>query len=152
MPAPGTGGRAGAPPRDGSAVVDGHDLRRDEALGGHTLERHVGRSDSQLAERLRREPQIAAASTYPDVATASRVVALALAASRDRVDVWARRIGARPNLVLNYYAPRAGPPLGRSLRRGDRVPRDCDRAIVVLRWHARQQRWYVLTSYPDVRR
>lgn len=129
----------------------GYDLAGDEALGGHTLARHVGRTDAQLAERLRREPHISAASTYADQATASRVVALALDASRDRVEAWSRRQGRRPNLVLNYTS-RDGPPIGRSLRRGSEVAMPCDRAIVVLRWHDRMRRWYVLTSYPETRR
>jgi hypothetical protein len=41
------------------------DLRADEALGGHTLARHVGKTDAELAARLKREPQISAASTTP---------------------------------------------------------------------------------------
>ncbi len=43
-----------------------YDLGRDEGLGGHTLARHVGRSDRELAARLRKERRIAAASTYVD--------------------------------------------------------------------------------------
>ena len=43
-----------------------YDLEADEALGGHTMARHVGRTDAQLAERLQRERDISAASTYTD--------------------------------------------------------------------------------------
>jgi hypothetical protein len=35
-------------------------------MGGHTLARHVGKTDAELIERLRREPQISSASTYTD--------------------------------------------------------------------------------------
>jgi len=63
-------------------MSDRYDLERDEKRGGHTLARHVGRSDADLGERLRRERQISAASTYTDRATAERVVALALAQQR----------------------------------------------------------------------
>ncbi len=133
-----------------SVAIDGYDLAGDEAIGGHTLERHVGRSDAELAERLRREPQISAVSTYPDQATAARVVALALEANRGRVSAWASRGGPRPNLVVTYDS-RAG-PIGRSLRRGQRTADACRRARVVLRWHDRRGRWYVLTSYPEAGR
>lgn len=133
----------------GSAPL--YDLQRDEALGGHTLARHVGRSDEQLMERLRREPQISAASTYSDVLTARRTIALVIAQSRGRIDQWEARRGGRPNLVLNYTL-RDGPPVGRSLTRGARVPRPCDSALVVLRWLERERRWIVLTSYPETRR
>ena len=46
-------------------------LSDDEARGGHTLARHVGKSDGELRARLERE-RIAAASTYTDLGTARR--------------------------------------------------------------------------------
>lgn len=128
-----------------------YDLQADERLGGHTLERHVGKTDEELALRLRREPRISAASTYPDLLTARRVVALAIARSRDRVASWEARRGGRPNLVLNYATP-DGAPVGRSLSRGQRVSRQAEGALVVLRWLERERRWIVLTSYPETRR
>ncbi|MGC4081447.1 MAG: hypothetical protein QM736_04855 [Vicinamibacterales bacterium] len=101
-------------------------LQRDEQWGGHTLARHVGRTDEQLAERLRREPNISAASTWTDELTARRAVGRAVEESQARIQAWAMRQGNRPNLVLNYIQ-RTGPPLGRSLRRGSRAR---SRAIV----------------------
>lgn len=125
-----------------------YDLERDESLGGHTLERHTGKSDEDLAARLASERQISAASTYSDVETARRVVAAAIERSRDRLEAWVRRSGPRPNLVLRYTHPE-GRTIGRSLRRGQRVARSCTRALVVIRWHQRRRDWYVLTSYPE---
>ncbi|MEO7408029.1 MAG: RNase A-like domain-containing protein [Vicinamibacterales bacterium] len=133
--------RASAPPRD---------LAADERLGGHTLQRHVGKTDAELAERLRREAHVSAASTYVDLATASRVVGVTLARSSRRLDGWLAREGSRPNLVLNYTQG-IGAAIGRSLRRGERSSRPCDRAVVVVRWDDRRGRWYVLTSYPEAR-
>jgi hypothetical protein len=127
------------------------DLSLDESMGGHTLARHVGKSDAELAERLRRERQISAASTYPDRATAERTVGAALADAGGKLSAWMRRSGRRPNLVLHYVEP-SRRPIGRSLRRGrDRVI-PCTRAIVVLRWDDRKNRYYVLTSYPEADR
>lgn len=128
-----------------------YDLQADERMGGHTLERHVGKTDEELAARLRREPNISAASTYADVMTARRIVALAIARARGRIDAWESRTGSRPNLVLNYQTPDAE-PIGRSLSRGQRVSRPAERALVVLRWYERERRWIVLTSYPETRR
>jgi hypothetical protein len=144
----------GIGPRPGGGIADParlYDLERDEALGGHTLARHVGRTDEQLAERLRREPQISAASTYPDAIMAKTTVALAIQQARARIDPWAARRGPRPNLVIDYVQ-RTGGPIGRSLSRGARVAEPCDRALVVLRWLERERTWIVLTSYPETRR
>jgi hypothetical protein len=131
-------------------MSDRYDLERDEKRGGHTLARHVGRSDADLGERLRRERQISAASTYTDRATAERVVALTLAQHRTRVDEWLSRQGARPNLALDYRAAR-GEPIGRTLTRRSRQVVACSDAVVVLRWDGRNG-FYVLTSYPELSR
>jgi len=124
------------------------DLSKDEAEGGHTLSRHVGRTDAQLAERLRREPQISSASTYTDRSTAEQIVGAAIAAGGNRLLSWQRRSGRRPNLVLNYVTPDRK-PIGRSLSRGQPAAVECFRALVVLQWNERTNRWHVLTSYPE---
>lgn len=127
------------------------DLSLDEAMGGHTLARHVGKSDAELAERLGRERQISAASTYTDRATAERSVGAALAGGGGKLASWIRRSGRRPNLVLRYVES-SHQPIGRSLRRGRARTVPCTRAIVVLRWDDRKDRYYVLTSYPEADR
>ena len=137
-----------APP---SEAARRRDLLRDERRGGHTLERHVGLTDADLRERLRREPRISAASTYADRAVAEETVASAIAASRVRLERWTNREGSRANLVIDWPGDR-GKVIGRSLRRGDRTPLACTRAVVVLRWDDRAEIWYVLTSYPEASR
>ena len=137
-------------PAPAPAAADRYDLGRDETRGGHTLARHVGRSDADLSERLRREPQISAASTYTDRVTAERVVALTLARNRARIDQWLGRRGSRPNLALDYVGdPRE--PIGRSLSRRTPRPIPCSNAVVVLRWDG-QRGFIVLTSYPEATR
>ena len=92
-PAPAAPRRETAPARD---------LSTDESMGGHPLTRHVGKTDAELAARLRRERQIAAASAYTDRHSAERAVGAALAAGGNRLAAWEARKGRRPNLVLNY--------------------------------------------------
>jgi hypothetical protein len=51
-----------------------------------------------------------------------------------------------------HYVERAHEPIGRSLMRGRPATVPCTRAIVVLRWDDRANRFYVLTSYPEADR
>jgi hypothetical protein len=124
-----------------------YDLGRDEQRGGHTLARHVARTDDELWERLARERNISAASTWTDRETAETVVGQALAAERGRVDSWMRRGFPRANLALHYNAGRV---IGRSLRRGDARTVECSSAVIVLRADGPQS-FYVLTTYPEAR-
>lgn len=136
------------PTGDVTGVGVRRDLRQDEASGGHTIARHVGRTDAQLRARLARE-SIAAASTYPDLETAERVVGMTLQQQASRVQRWTVGEGRRPNLVLQFSAPR-GPPIGRVLRRGAQAPVETRSAVVVLRWQGND--YIVLTSYPETSR
>jgi len=150
---PGAFASPSQPARPGTDVLRAsaeYDLESDEALGGHTIARHVGKADEELRNRLQREPQISAASTYTDLGTARRVVGAAVAQSRARIQAWSSRSGSRPNLVVNYSEP-GGRSIGRSIRRSARVSSTASPALVVLRWLPRERRWIVLTSYPESR-
>jgi len=125
------------------------DLSKDESAGGHTLRKHVGRTDDQLHERLRHERSISAASTWTDRETAERAVGLALEQNRAKIDRWLGREGGHPNLVVDYDGDPAH-PFGRSLRRESDRPEPCAHATIVLRW-APPGSYYVLTSYPECR-
>lgn len=129
------------PPR----VAERYELARDENRGGHTLSRHVGRTDAELRERLAREPNISAASTWTDRDTAEITIAQALRAEHGRIDNWLRRGMPRANLALHCNAGRV---IGRSLRRGDSHTADCTRAVIVLRADGSDS-FYVLTAYPE---
>jgi hypothetical protein len=136
-------------PGSRSPAPDGnrYDLARDEARGGHTLSKHVGQTDDELRERLLRERNITAASSWTDRATAEYVIEEALRAERGRVESWMRRGYPRANLALHYYAGRA---VGRSLRRGEDQVVEATEAVIVLRADG-PDTFYVLTAYPEAR-
>lgn len=123
------------------------DLSQDERAGGHILRKHVGQSEEDLRERLRREENITGASTYTDRPTAEHVVGAAIAQSQDRIQSWLNRPGRHPNLVLDYDADEA---IGRTINRGEVHSRPCTHALVVLKYGG-PNNYYVLTSYPECR-
>jgi hypothetical protein len=145
---------ASSAPRNASASTKlnslppaARDLSQDEAQGGHTLSKHVGRTDEQLQQRLAREHGISAASTYTDSETAEKVVGTTLEQQRERIQHWLDRSGEHPNLVLDYGSDQS---IGRTLRRGAPASAPCSHAVVVLRYAGGEQ-YYVLTSYPECR-
>ena len=58
----------------------------------------------------------------------------------------ARAQRAPANFALRYRADRV---IGRTMARGRAESVPCDRAVIVLRWDERRERYYVLTSYPE---
>ena len=133
---------------DPSADPSRYDLARDEARGGHTLEKHVGRSDQELRERLDRERNISAASTWTNRDVAQETVAQALRAEHDKIARWEERGYRRPNLALHFDAGRV---IGRSMRHGGESSSPATEAVIVLKADGPNS-FYVLTSYPEDRR
>jgi hypothetical protein len=124
------------------------DLAQDEAAGGHTLRKHVGRSDDELRERLRHERNISAASTWNDRGSAESAVGAAIAQQSGKITHWLGR-DSHPNLVFDYDGDSAH-PFGRTLRRGEDQVEPCAHAVMVLKWDGGSN-YHVLTAYPECR-
>lgn len=135
----------GVPPNMTGAV---RNLEQDERAHGHTLQRHVGRTDAQLIERLKEETDISGASTYTDRAVAEHCVGAALLKNEAKIKAWLQS-GDKQNLVVEFVGDDQH-PIGRSIRRGKTQSSPCYNAKVVLRPDGRGS-YYVLTSYPDPR-
>jgi hypothetical protein len=124
------------------------DLSQDEAAGGHTLHKHVGRTDDELRQRLHRERDISAASTWNDRASAETAVGAAIADQNTKISRWLGR-DRHSNLVLDYDGDPSH-PFGRTLRRGEDNVEPCTHAVIVLKWD-RPNSYHVLTAYPECR-
>lgn len=140
---------AAGPKAEQARAAVTHDLSQDESEGGHTLRKHVRRTDDELRARLQQERNISAASTYSDRNAAENAVGTALQQQQGRIQRWLQRSGSHPNLVLDYDGNPAY-PIGRVLRRGDNTPQPCSHAVVVLKWDGGSE-YHVLTSYPECR-
>jgi hypothetical protein len=125
------------------------DLSQDEAAGGHTLRKHVGRTDAELRERLERERDISAASTWNDRASAESAVGAAITEQSSKISRWLARQSGHPNLVLDYDGD-SSHPFGRTLRRGEDRVQPCSHALIVLKWDGPNS-YHVLTAYPECR-
>ncbi|MCC7428656.1 MAG: hypothetical protein IT557_17315 [Alphaproteobacteria bacterium] len=113
---------------------------------GHTIARHVGKSDRELLDRLRQFPNLRAASSYPDRMTAQRAINATLADPRnaERVRRWLADARQSDPLALTR---RFNDAVGRMAERGRGV-RDARGARVVLIKDG-QGGYTILTSYPD---
>ena len=89
-----------------SALPAPLDLRAEEAAGGHTIQRHVEKSEAALRERLAREASIPVASSFKDLATAEREIASALHHRSAAIDVWAQASGGSPVHAFTHNANR----------------------------------------------
>nr|WP_306958621.1 RNase A-like domain-containing protein [Pseudomonas synxantha] len=95
-----------------SVIVPGGGLAAHEAAGGHLMEKHVGRTDQQLLDRLRREPHIPAASTFHDRATAELAISKVLDNNQEKIKDFLQ--GNNQQIVIIQPSQE---PIGKSFRK-----------------------------------
>ncbi|WP_371827757.1 RNase A-like domain-containing protein [Vreelandella zhanjiangensis] len=115
-----------------------------ENLDGHTIRRHVGKTDEQLLQRLEAEPDILGSSTYPDLETAQRATGEVLSRNRDSIQNWLTSSKNRLPLdeTLDYE-------VGRVIPQGATASQLTNRAFVLLAKDSMSPSGYrVHTSFP----
>jgi hypothetical protein len=73
-------------------------LAAEEAAGGHTILKHVNKTEAELRARLLAEPRITAASSFRNLEAAESAVSRVLRAKGGEITSWAA--GARPGARL----------------------------------------------------
>lgn len=132
------------PPPDGAAEVPGGGLQAHEEAGSHLIERHVGKSEQELVDRLQRE-NISASSSFRDLPAAEHFVAETIAENQDRVDAWLDGKGGK-RLVLDASFDAS---TGISVRRGETQAEDVFSVKLVLeRSDALGIGYRIVTGYP----
>ncbi|MNF60929.1 hypothetical protein D3C76_792240 [compost metagenome] len=86
-----------------SEIVPGGGLAAHEAQGGHLIRKHVGRTEAQLAERLRAEPHIPIASTFPNWAAAEATVSNVISKNKELIDEFMK--GNAQKVVITQPMP-----------------------------------------------
>ncbi|MEZ0469180.1 RNase A-like domain-containing protein [Luteimonas salinilitoris] len=135
-------------PVDGPAPggeVPGGGLQAHEDAGGHLIERHVGKSEQALVDRVRSE-NISAASSFRDLPEAEHFVAATLAEHDDRIDAWLGGEGGN-RLVVDA---RFDASTGLSVARGESRAEDVFSVRLVLERSDRLDIGYrIVTGYPS---
>lgn len=120
------------------------------ATGGHTIARHVGRTDAQLTQRMAdmvaRGRNPSAISTFPNLATAERAMSRALRAHKAGIQSWAQNGGRGGDFVREIDLSRE---IGRGVlgSNGQIVPMTKVRFVMRLRAHNGMPH-YIVTAYP----
>lgn len=125
--------------------VPGGGLQAHEDVGGHLIERHVGKSEEWLVDRVRRE-NVSAASSFRDIDEAEHFVAATLEEHQAAIDAWLDGKGGN-RLVIDS---RFDASTGISVARGDTSAEDVFSVRLVLeRSNALDTGYRIVTGYPS---
>ncbi|MFH8340814.1 RNase A-like domain-containing protein [Streptomyces sp. AM6-12] len=135
------------------------DLANQEGISGsHVIDKHVGKTDAQLEQRLRDQARLypdgvvrpIAVSTFTDLNNAQRFTQAVLddPDNQKKIEKWLNN--NKPNKGNRTVGLDFGQPTGRTWSRGDSQPHDSDKVQVTLRYRAGGHPPYVvLTSTPS---
>ncbi|MEH7665012.1 RNase A-like domain-containing protein, partial [Bacillus velezensis] len=131
---------------DSSPLAPGGGLAAHEAKGGHLIERHVGKTDGELFQRLIKDTKFSWSSSFKDRATAEKVASSVLSDPKNisKIKKWLSNPTSRPTLPLRYKGD--GEVLGRRVEKGSNVAKDATNATIVLKKSKNGE--FILTGYP----
>ncbi len=129
---------------DPQATVTTPSLQTSENAGGHLLDKHVGKTEQQLKDRLQREPRISGSSSFYDQDVAEKTTHQALSTHQQQIDNWLKSGNNR--YVLDY---KASQPVGISVQRGQNQASTVNSARFILQKDRSMPNGYkILTGYP----
>ncbi|QIW80202.1 ribonuclease YeeF family protein [Bacillus tequilensis] len=131
---------------DSTPLAPGGGLAAHEAKGGHLIEKHVGKTDGELFQRLIKDTKISGSSSFKDRATAEKVASSVLSDPKNisKIKKWLSNPTSRPTLPLRYKGD--GEVLGRRVEKGSNVAKDVTNATIVLKKSKNGE--FILTGYP----
>ncbi|MEC1528501.1 ribonuclease YeeF family protein [Bacillus spizizenii] len=127
---------------DSTPLAPGGGLAAHEAKGGHLIDRHIGKTDEELLQRLQKNKKIRASSSFTDRPTAEKVANETLTKYKKEIEEWLNS-DIDDTLPLPY---RGTEVIGRGVRRGSNEVKDMTNARIVLRKN--EDGSFILTGYP----
>ena len=125
--------------------IPGGGLDFHEAAGGHTLEKHVGKTEAELAQRLASEKRISGASSFTYRSVAESAIAEAMNEKKSAIDSWVKKGGNRYTIKYDTHKV-----IGITLRRGASKATSASRLKIILdRSTKLSPGYFILTAYPE---
>jgi hypothetical protein len=125
------GGDGESAPNNKSTLIkseSGGTLVFHENLDGHTIRRHVGKTEEQLLQRFETEPDILGSSTYTDLEIAQRAIGDVLSRNSNSVQDWLIN-SPQPRLALNETLDYE---VGQVIPQGDTISQASNKSFVLL--------------------
>lgn len=121
--------------------------KHDQEFNGHTVEKHIGKSNDWLDGRLAGSRHEKFVSSYIDLETASNVIKDIVLENESKIKHWIEDQDQDKLILIKKYDKK----IGIAMKKKDKELKDCHVGIVVLkRAHKTSEKFYIVTSYPVV--
>ncbi|MEG9488533.1 RNase A-like domain-containing protein [Mannheimia indoligenes] len=116
-----------------------------ENIGGHTISKHVGKQDIELANRLNSEPNLRMASSFTDIQTAEKAISTIVYNNSNLLSEF--MVSSQNRLAL---AGDVGFSVGRIMDRTSSSSTISSKAtVIIVKDSLESKGWRILTAFPD---
>jgi hypothetical protein len=126
------------------------DLESHENEGGHTEEKHVGKSENWLRKRLQNEPDLNMASSFRNESITNRTQGKFVKQFREEIEVWLNSKQGKPFVKDFNMDELVGIVVERG-RNGAFRAVETKRVRVIIVRDSSAQGWHILTSFPIIK-
>jgi hypothetical protein len=124
-----------------------HEAKTLRGIGGHTILKHVGRTEAQLRERLRLEPKREVVSSFVNIERAEWTISEVMRSNAARIQAWTQSSIRRVPLDLVTTIPGE---IGYGITRETGRLTSMNRVIVILKYQTHNgMPYYILTAYVE---
>ena len=135
--------------RTGRIVLAEHEAMVGSRVGGHTILKHVGKTEAELRARLLAQRGMPVASTFKSLEVAEKTLYQAIRANAPAIEQWARYAAPGAKQAF-YYTSRSG-PVGQGVVRATNQFIELSRVRFVLKMEQyRGKLYYILTAFPEL--
>lgn len=121
------------------------DINIHELLGGHTIEKHVGKTEKWLRKRLEKETDITYASSFHNENIANKAQIEAIKQFGEEFDYWAKNsLSSKPIKITIELDESAGIIVGRE-KFGTQIS---NKVEIYVAKNNTERGWYIVTTYP----
>lgn len=132
--------------RTGRIILIEHEAAAGSRVGGHTLLRHVGKTEAELRARLLTDTGIPVASSFKSLEVAERVLYQGLRANKTSIESWARSGAPGARRAFSYVASEF---VGHGVVRTSGQLVQMKKITIVLKMEQYAGKlYYILTAYP----
>ncbi|HLK69823.1 MAG TPA: RNase A-like domain-containing protein [Bryobacteraceae bacterium] len=133
--------------RAGRLSLIEHEAAAGSKVGGHTILKHIGKTEAELRARLLAEGGIPAASTFESLEIAEKTLYQGLKTNRTAIEAWAKTAAPGARKAFFYNAPGA---VGQGVVRASNQLVKMSKVRFVLKMEAFQGKlYYILTAFPE---
>ncbi|QZY93666.1 RNase A-like domain-containing protein [Pantoea dispersa] len=136
--------------RAGRVKIAEHESLSGRAPGGHTIERHIGKTPDELRERLRNRPRLDEASSFKSLSEAEALISKVLADNKYQIQMWVKNIppGLQARMRLSR---RFSHPVGIVVSKGREEVEICYAVRVILDFKPYNGKpYFIVTAFPEL--